>query len=404
MRTEEIGDFCELSDADIVHLVTLIVTMAQWHRPRELLLCANTEQGTGKHYQSELAIMAGMYECEPSEGEKNQQVLEKIIDTAHGAGACCLDYAAKFLQLFRGAPALTPVPTRGWAEVIFDIALYGSLGYAGLTALLLVCKTWHQALNVEVREDFIKAMEDFEKRPKSTWDLAALLCLFVVTRWHGMQHIGTLLLFVGIMSMQLAADWPYMNSMSYWMYGELQQCFAATTADFCQNRLQTLKYFAAFIYVWMVRLFIVASLIDIMQMLVVRLRNTKILNPQDLVFHTPYCLYMCALYVATDKLHSRFVPGSFIHLINTLVFATCGIRTFLPRFKSGIPQKSSLRSMYVARVVCLFVVLTDVIVCSMAGFTSWATHLLDSYVAQFGILYFHLTAFYLAEILVSAFQ
>jgi len=293
--------------------------------------------------------MYDMYECGPSQKEQNVQLLEVLMDDAHGAGASFVELATKLVQMVRGAPALPPEPIRGWTEVIVDIGFNFMYCYMWLYAILHVCATWHETLKVTLPPNVLQAREAFGKRPGCKWDAPALICLFVVTRWHGMQNMGILLLFVGIMSMQLATVLPMMSFFNRGVFGETEECWEQwttkrhyPTSEFCDNRIVTLKTFATFFYFLIVRCIIVASLLDIMMMLVVRVRNFKISNPRDIQLHTPYCFYMCAVYELTNRLHSRYMPYAVIHKINMLVFAACGIKTFLPRFKEHISQKSSM--------------------------------------------------------------
>jgi len=54
--------------------------------------------------------------------------------------------------------------------------------------------------------------------------------------------------------------------------------------------------------------------------------------------------------------------------------------------------------MYVARFVCLFVVVTETIVCKMHGFETWAIFSLCHHLTQIGVLHTNLFVFHFADI------
>jgi len=213
----------------------------------------------------------------------------------------------------------------------------------------------------------------------------------------------TLILFVGIMSMQLAADWHRLKFLDFYMHVELEECLGITEAGFCVTHVDTLKYIASFIYMIFVRFFIAASLLDIIYVLVMRLRNLIIVNLDDIVDHTPHCFYMCALYAVADRLHSSIVPSAYIHVMKMLVFGFLGLRYFAPQIRNANDKPSSRKSMYVARCICLFVFLTELAQYDMTGTPNWVILSLRSYKKNVWLLYCNLAMVEFVETLVSAF-
>jgi len=225
-------------------------------------------------------------------------------------------------------------------------------------------------------------------------------------RWHGLHNMGILLLFVGLMSLQLATFWPLMKYVTDGVFGEVLQCWELWTtnptnnpvSNRCDNKMVTLKTFVKFFYFLIVRCILMVNLVDMMMVLVMRIHNFNVANSQEFQLHTPYCFYVCAFYVLTNRLHSRYVPRHMIHILNFVVFSAYGIRTLMSRYINDRAQKSSVMSLYAARFICFFVVITEYFVCKMYGFGTWAGISLDHHVIQLGVLYTNLFAFYILDI------
>jgi len=66
----------------IQRVLEVICTFASWTNPRDLLLGRNTVTGGGQTYKRELAVMAEMYECAPTQREENAQVAGSMLEHA----------------------------------------------------------------------------------------------------------------------------------------------------------------------------------------------------------------------------------------------------------------------------------------------------------------------------------
>ena len=230
--------------------------------------------------------MAEMYECEPTTEEENLQVVDNMVENAHAAGNFVVDFATKIMRAVRQTPDQPPETEKEWAEVIIDWGLQFSFWWIWGYAMSSVCKTWFEAVRVELPEKPDDAADAFHAMPRLEWDCTALILFFVVSRWYRWQSKSMLLLFVGLMSMQLAYLWPIMVYVINGALPQVLKCWeyytqtnASPTPAFCYNNFTEVQLFScSYAYFFVVRLILLSNLVDMMVVVVVQIHTNNVFN------------------------------------------------------------------------------------------------------------------------------
>jgi len=204
----------------IQRVLEVICTFASWTNPRDLLLGRNIVTGGGQTYKRELAVMAEMYECAPTQREENAQVAGSMLEHAGECASSAWDVTRQIARAFQGAPAAPAPPEQEWAEVLFEFGLKAATVWFWMFVVKHVCAAWIEGLYMTLPLPEREATAAFKARPPCNWDAPALVCVSVLTVWRGSQSTGMLFLTVRLLSLQLATAWPW---IAYLMGGNFAQ-------------------------------------------------------------------------------------------------------------------------------------------------------------------------------------
>jgi len=415
MLWDDITKFRVLDDTAIQKLVDLICTMDNWTFPRNLLLGENKESGNGKTYSRELDLMAEIYECEPTTEEENLQVVENMVENAQAAGTFVSDWAAKIMRAWRQTPDQPAEPEKEWADILMPCFMTLLFWWIWAYGMSFVCVTWFDAVLVNLPEDDVERKKAYYATLVLEWDCWALILFFVVSRWHRWWNTSMLLMFVGLLSVQLANSLPQVRIIYQDAFPQVVLCWnnymqfnstVSTTLcenedNICENEVTMFKIFVvSYVYFYFVFFMLVANLVDMAMSVAAIVHNNKDLDmdDKDKMLHFPYCFITCVLYVLTDHLQGT-VPSFVVHTLNTVVFFLFGAWTFADSHKTRFV--SSAISLHVSRFICLFVCVTDWCVCNLTGFPTNHTWCLGHYVILLGMLHTNLFWFFLADCIFS---
>jgi len=313
MAWDDIAKFRVLDGTAIQKLVDLICTMDNWTFPCNLLFGENEESGNGKTYKRELDLMAEMYECEPTTEEENVQVVESMVENAQLAGNWFMDAGKKLVRTVWKSPDQAAEPEQEWAELLIPWGTWFVFGWVWLYGMSLVCITWFDAIQVKWPINDRERIVAYNAPPVVLeWDVWALILFFAISRWYRWYSTSMVLLFVGLLSLQVANSLTKLRISHHSVYPRTLLCWSnymgypmSATSQICQNQVNQLNLFmSSYFYFCIVCVILTTNLVDIAMSVVIIVHNNKDLDmkDKDRMLHFPYCFATGVLYGLTDRL------------------------------------------------------------------------------------------------------
>jgi hypothetical protein len=380
-------------------LLSLIDTMALWTDPRGALLGPKTQTGSNQKFERELSVMGEMYESEPTQQEEDDEDNDKMLDKLIGVAKSVCNGGRKLVQACRGTTSPAPPPAKDWfAEFVLDgVNILQYLVW--VCAMMYVCVIWIDALYSEFSSDYTVFVQKWLTRKSTAYDTAGVIYVFVMTHWSGTQTMMLFAMYVGVLSLHLAHEWPRYIFLEALSRQDIRACWyewkdanTTTLSKYCDNQHVATRQVMHIIYYYMACAIGFMFCVDMATVVILFYRNQKIVSPGDFVVHQAFCSQACTLYLFVQHVHGVHKIVWLKHTLNFIIFGVFLCSTTTSTYENIKPKTSAL-SLFGCRLVCLCVCCSEFVVLYYHGETTWVSQILEKLFGETCRVYQYVLAF-----------